>query len=190
MLDLSFLIILGMTPIYILLIVLGSSLLILFTAFLIYLFYRHQKMYENILNLLANIAKENKIINYKLRRVKRKPYDIYYETITHIYNIKVLANYKNQELFLKDKTNWQFIDHVEDLKHTEIKIAEFINLDSKNQGKKDIIKMILIYPNAKAIISFINQCELNFVYDDKEIYGTKIVTYENLYNRHNIIEGR
>lgn len=179
-----------LTPIYVLLVVLGSSLLVLFICFFIYLYYRHIKMKENILELLATIAKENKIINYKLRWVKRKPYDIYYETITHIYNIRVLPNYKHKELFLESKTKWVMVNHIEEKKHQDAKIKNFINYNPLPQGKKDIIKIVLVYPNAKAIIKFINQCELNFIYDDKEVYGVKVITYENLYNRHSIIEGR
>ena len=45
---------------------------------------------------------------------------------------------------------------------------------------KDTVKLYIIYPNAKTLLIYVNECEMEFVSPKTDVYGTRIVTFVNL----------
>ena len=51
------------------------------------------------------------------------------------------------------------------------------------------VKMYIIYPNAKSLLMYINECEMKFVNPNTDVYGTRVVTFQELVkNRDSLIK--
>ena len=58
----------------------------------------------------------------------------------------------------------------------------------KKQYKKNI-KMYIVYPNARSLLMYINECEMKFVNPNTDVYGTRVVTFQELEkNRDSLIK--
>lgn len=151
---------------------------------------RKNKMKNDVLNLLERIAEENKINNYKLYYYSKSIYDIYFETLTHVYYIKLIPNFQNAEISVNSPYKWEVRENLSERKPKFIDgIYEFLNMKTSDT-KKQITKIAIIYPNARALMRYINECELNFVYPDTNISGCFIMTYESINSNHDLIDGR
>ena len=63
--------------------------------------------------------------------------------------------------------------------------------DEKKEKKKYMknIKMYIVYPNARSLLMYINECEMKFVNPNTDVYGTNVVTYQELEkNRDSLIK--
>lgn len=58
----------------------------------------------------------------------------------------------------------------------------------KKQYKKNI-KMYIVYPNARSLLMYINECEMKFVNPTTDVYGTNVITFQELVkNRDSLIK--
>lgn len=151
---------------------------------------RQRRGYSDILKLLEEIATESKMTSYKLALKKSPIYDIYFETLTHTYYIKVIFNFQSLDICLNNPYKWElgqsefnespkFVDGVE-------RLIDFKPPKTRKENKK----IFLIYKNSRSIMRYINECELNFIYPQDEINGCNIITYMELLAEHSLIEGR
>lgn len=168
--------------------------IIIFLTIIVYLVvnkYLHKrKMTSDVMELLKMIAIENKISNYKLILVTKAAYDIYFETITHSYYIKLIKNFNNAEISVNNPYMWQIRETLEEKKIKFVEgIYEFVNFKPE-ESKKQVTKIALVYPNARALMRYINECELNFIYPDTIVNDCYIMTYEAVASNHDLIDGR
>ena len=42
---------------------------------------------------------------------------------------------------------------------------------------KGIKKIYIIYPNSRSLLKYVNECEMEFVTPETDIYGTQVITY-------------
>ena len=49
-------------------------------------------------------------------------------------------------------------------------------------------KLYVIYPNARTLLKYINECEMIFINPNTDVYGTNIITYAELKEKTNLIE--
>ena len=69
-----------------------------------------------------------------------------------------------------------------------------LGLDAINNQKDEkqymkSVKMYIIYPNAKSLLMYINECEMKFVNPNTDVYGTRVVTFQELVkNRDSLIK--
>ena len=134
-----------------------------------------KKMYEDIEKLFNSIIPENKD-GYKFERKTNLEYDYLFETPNYIYYIKVIPNSGNQEICVNNSVKWQlrksfndesmrFVQNVEGLMRLEV------------EKQKNVKKLYIIYPNARSLLKYINECEMIFIHPDTDVYGCNIIPY-------------
>ncbi|MGM9969343.1 MAG: hypothetical protein ACI35S_02995 [Anaeroplasma sp.] len=147
---------------------------------------------EGILNEIVLLDKENTSIK-KMDIAKKDdvlPYDYILETKKYRYYIKIVLNSGNQEICVNNSVKWQlrksfndeslrFVPNIEELMRLDIPTAE---------DKKINKKLFLIYPNARSLLKYINECEMEFVHPNTDVYGSNIITFINLKEHLDIIK--
>lgn len=171
-----------------LLIILFLIILIICTIIFHYLkkIYLHNKMLKSTIKLLHsdNLNTKNNLRKNVISKVKNESYDLYYETIRfHIY-IKLINNYNKDPLYINNKYQWVIKGSK---KNKIIDINSFIDFKSDVKDKKEIIKLVIVYPNASALLKYVNEVELDIIYPNKDLYGVYVLTYETIFNDKTII---
>lgn len=150
---------------------------------------RIQKRKNDILHLFQSACEEKGILEYTLEHVKKDTHDFYFEDEKNIYYIKVIYNLSNQEICINNAIKWQlrkfgepnqknqFVDEVEPL----------MRLDLNHPTKKEH-KLFIVYPDATALLKVINECEMEFVYPDTDVYGACVIPYAKLVENLNLLE--
>ncbi len=153
--------------------------------------YKIKQMYTNVWNQLENIINLRKLKDSTTLKISEdKAYDFYLESRTHIYYIKVVPNFKNDEICVNNKTKWQIIRNMTNANLFVENIDGLMNLDISYPTKKIIRKLYIIYPNANVLLKYINECEIVFIYPDTDVYGCNVITYQNLIEHPECIEGK
>ncbi len=148
---------------------------------------RIRKMRNQIEEIFNDYVKKH--FDYKFEIVPKAEYDYIFETIRFRYYVKVVPNFNNQEITVNNSVKWQlrksfndeslrFVDGIEPLMRMELPAND-------NKINK---KLYIVYPNARTLLKYINECEMEFVHPDTDVYGTNIITYINLRENRDIIE--
>lgn len=150
---------------------------------------RIQKRKNDIIHLFQAACVEKGISEYTLEYVKKDTHDFYFEDEQSIYYVKVIYNLSNQEICINNAIKWQlkklgepnqkhlFVDEVEPL----------MRLDLSHPSKKEH-KLFIVYPDATALLKVINECEMEFVYPDTDVYGAHVIPYNKLIENLNLLE--
>ena len=75
------------------------------------------------------------------------------------------------------------IEKTSDISTDEMTFSDLgISIDNPDEEKKEKkfkknIKMYIIYPNARSLLMYINECEMKFVNPKTDVYGTRVVTF-------------
>ena len=166
------------------LVVLGVLLIVLSTVFKKN---RLRKMHNQVEEIFNDYVKKH--FDYKFEIVSKQEYDYIFETIRFRYYIKVVPNFNNQEITVNNSVKWQlrksfndeslrFVDGIEPLMRMELPQSD----DKINK------KLYIVYPSARTLLKYINECEMEFVHADTDVYGTNIITFINLRENRDIIE--
>ena len=67
------------------------------------------------------------------------------------------------------------------------KITQDDAKDVKLSSNYKPYKIFLIYPNARSLLRYINECEMEFVYPQTDVYGARIITYKALNEHHELL---
>ncbi len=66
---------------------------------------------------------------------------------------------------------------------------ELDKLEKEEKQYMKNIKMYIVYPNARSLLMYINECEMKFVNPNTDVYGTRVVTFQELEkNRDSLIK--
>ena len=162
------------------------SLFILIILYNVYKNQRRAKMNKDIADALNNLRIKTKENEFEIKKSNDKAYDYIFKTPNSLFYIKVIPNFSNYEICINNSVKWQirksfgddslnFVDGVEDLMRMEFE-------------QKNAKKLYIIYPNAKALLKYINECEMVFVKPETNIYGASVVSYQALKENPNILE--
>ncbi len=151
--------------------------------------------------------------NYKLKTSTR----VYYFKVIPNFDCEEITINNSVKWQLRKSFNdntMRFVPDVEGFMRYEIAHDEIVeNIESTNNGlnekemtfsdlgldainnQKDekqymkSVKMYIIYPNAKSLLMYINECEMKFVNPNTDVYGTRVVTFQELVkNRDSLIK--
>ena len=150
------------------------------------------------INFNLNDEDENVNLNsndlFKLKRISKKNnaqelYDFKMILPNKILFIKIIPNYSNAEICMNNATKWQIRKSFNDTKENYIEIDEFVRFDAQKETK-DIkaCKLALVYPNANAILRYVNECEMKFVTPKTDLNGLFVMTYQDLKTNYNDIK--
>lgn len=162
--------------------------IIILIALITYLIVRKKKMYTNVEKLLNSFLVND---TCSLNKISNNVYDYVLDLRTVMYYIKIVPHFSANEICVNNKVKWQIksgafddstkmISGIEGLMNLEI--------DETKTKIKKIKKLFIIYPSSKIILRYINECEMEFVYPDTDIYGSTIITYNQLLNEDGLIK--
>lgn len=113
---------------------------------------------------------ENECYNYELKTPKA------------IYYIKIIDNSTNEEICINNSTKWQLRRSFND---SSLRFVP--NVDAFMRKELKGKKIFIIYPNARSLLKYINECEMIIVRSDTDVYGTNVITYAELKEENTII---
>lgn len=149
-------------------------------------------MYKNVTTLLKKIQKEDKGNDLKIITPEKKSkrltqtYDYILETKNNKYYIKVIPNFENHEICINNSVKWQIRRSINDNTMNFVQNIEgLMRFEANKQDEKKIRKLYIIYPSSKSLLRYINECEMEFVKKDTDVYGCNVVTYKQMYEEHN-----
>ena len=109
----------------------------------------------------------------------------------HLFSFTVqisLNNPNNQEICVNNAIKWQLRNglHEKGLRFVE-GVELLMRMDIKTDGK-EVRKLFIIYPNSRALLKVINECEMVFITPKTDIYGASIITYKQLEDDYDLIK--
>lgn len=164
-------------------------ILIIATIWLIQ-YQKKQKRKNDLLRIFNTACKKRGITDYRLEYVKKETHDLYFESEKHIYYVKVIYNPANHEICINNAIKWQIRKLGENDENNMFfadGIEPLMRLDLHNKNKKEH-KLFIIYPNTRALLKIINECEMVFVYPDTDVYGARVMTYYELDSNPELLE--
>ncbi len=139
---------------------------------------------DNILSDIVNLDKENseyKKIEYDNKKAERLPYDYILKTKDFCYYIKVVDNNGGHEICVNNSVKWQIRKSFNDESMNFVpEIDELMRMELERVDDRIPKKLYIIYPNARSLLRYINECEMEFVHPTTDVYGTNIITYNDL----------
>ena len=116
-------------------------------------------------------------------------YDYILRTANYDYYIKVVPNFNNDEICVNNSVKWQTRKSYKDEHQRFVRDIDLLmRLDLKPVDGRKPKKLYIIYPDARSLLKFINECEMEFVHYHTDIYGARIITYNDLKEHINLIE--
>lgn len=146
-----------------------------------------KKMYLDVEKVLESLITEEHKDQFNLQKLYLKDYDYIFDTPLYTYYIKIVPNPANQEICVNNSVKWQlrksfndetmrFVENIEGLMRMDI--------DSNKAYKK----LYIIYPNARTLLKYINECEMVFIHPNTDVYGTNIIPFVALEETPNLIK--
>ena len=143
-------------------------------------------MYNEV-ELILNSLIPNNSTDYLIKKNDTSTFDYTFETPRVVYYIKIIPNLLNEEICVNNSVKWQlrrsfndetlrFVEEVDGLMRMEIN-------SSKNHKK-----LYIIYPNSRALLKVINECEMVFITPETDIYGANIITFKQLEDNFELLE--
>ncbi len=140
---------------------------------------------SNLLNQIVDLDKDNSELNrieYDLKKNQKPPYDFVLKTEGYVYYIKVVDNHSGYEICVNNSVKWQirktfadesmnFVSDIEELMRMELPREDSTRIPKK---------LYIVYPGARSLLRYINECEMEFVHPTTDVYGTNIITYNDL----------
>jgi len=140
---------------------------------------------SNLLNQIVDLDKDNSELNrieYDLKKNQKPPYDFVLKTEGYVYYIKVVDNHSGYEICVNNSVKWQirktfadesmnFVSDIEELMRMELPREDSTRIPKK---------LYIVYPGARSLLRYINECEMEFVHPTTDVYGTNIITFNDL----------
>ena len=151
-------------------------------------------MQADIIKTLESITSLNpKTTSYqifqKAKHNEATAYDYILKTANYDYYIKVVPNFNNDEICVNNSVKWQTRKSYKDEHQRFVRDIDLLmRLDLKPEDGRIPKKLYIIYPDARSLLKFINECEMEFVHYHTDIYGARIITYNDLKDHINLIE--
>lgn len=165
--------------------IVSVTIFILLIALFLFFIIRKIKAKKNIINKLneLNIG----IVDVK----KEKSFDIKITTKNKVILAKIIYHFNKAEINVNSKNYWQINRGVVSSRKKGEKMKNVYSLlqyDYKKNGyPKDTIRLHIIYPSSVRLIKVLNECEMAFINENTDIYGTRIIPFNEIDNIKNII---
>lgn len=150
-------------------------------SFLVAVYYksRKTKMYLQIESVLDEYIKSHP--GFSLEKNNTPEYDYVLTNENSKYYIMVVPNFQCGELFLSSSTKWSIKKTYEEENSRFVpRVDKLARFDPPYEGGKEIRRIYIIYPTAKSILRYINDCEMEFIHSDTDVNGAYLITYSEL----------
>jgi len=153
---------------------------------------KYHKMTTDIIELLTKITTANENCEFeKISSSKSDniPYDYTLDTPNYKYYFKVIPNFAEYEITVNNSIKWQIRrSYTDESLNFANGVEEFMRFDPPSINNKENMKIYIIYPNSKSLLKYVNECEMEFITPDTDIYGTRVITYLTLSENIDLIE--
>ena len=161
-------------------------MIVLIVLYNVYTKQRKAKMYKDVYDTLNSLKIKSRENEFEIKKSNDKSYDYIFKTPNNVFYIKIIPNFSNYEICINNSVKWQirksfgddslnFVEGVEDLMRMEF-------------SERNAKKLYVIYPNAKALLKYINECEMVFVKPETDVYGASVVSYQAIKEIPNLLE--
>lgn len=140
--------------------------------------YQNKKMFLEVETVLKSLMKNEE--EYKLTICHEPTHDYLFETPNYTYYIKVVSNLNNAEICVNNAVKWQLRRSINDDAMRFVEGIEPLMRMELAASSKPNKKLYIVYPNARSLLKYINECEMVFVKNNTDVYGTNIITYAEL----------
>lgn len=138
-----------------------------------------KRMYAEIEKVLESRIIQSKKELFRLDKLHTEAYDYIFETPAYLYYIKVIPNFGNCEICVNNSVKWQLRKSFNDERMNFVEQVEgLMRMDI--HADKPVKKLYIIYPNARSLLKYINECEMVFIHADTDVYGTNIIPFMTL----------
>ena len=174
---------------YLPVIIIVSVIIVIIIAISILMKNIHQKqmnkMFAEVEAALNSLKKNEE--EFKLVRCYTYTHDYYFETPNYNYYIKVVPNISNAEICVNNAVKWQLRKSINDDAMRFVEGIEPLMRMEFEPSSKPNKKLYIVYPNARSLLKYINECEMVFVKSNTDVYGTNIITYVDLLSNPDVI---
>ncbi|MCR5350306.1 MAG: hypothetical protein K6E20_04865 [Acholeplasmatales bacterium] len=172
------------TSIKYILIILITLFVLLIVSFVISVVVKNRLIKKMNKDIDEYLNKRKNECNGDLIHIEKNAYEYEYKLTTEkrIYFIKIIPNFANQEITINNSVKWQLRKTINDttLKFVE-NVEPLMRMDVQSKiDDKETVKLYIIYPNARTLLRYVNECEMEFVSPKTDVYGTRVVTFANL----------
>ncbi len=161
-------------------------MIVLIVLYNVYTKQRKAKMYKDVYDTLNSLKIKSRENEFEIKKSNDKSYDYIFKTPNNVFYIKIIPNFSNYEICINNSVKWQirksfgddslnFVEGVEDLMRMEF-------------SERNAKKLYIVYPNAKALLKYINECEMVFVKPETDVYGASVVSYQAIKEIPNLLE--
>ena len=161
-------------------------MIVLIVLYNVYTKQRKAKMYKDVYDTLNSLKIKSRENEFEIKKSNDKSYDYIFKTPNNVFYIKIIPNFSNYEICINNSVKWQirksfgddslnFVEGVEDLMRMEF-------------SERNAKKLYVVYPNAKALLKYINECEMVFVKPETDVYGASVVSYQAIKEIPNLLE--
>lgn len=135
-----------------------------------------KKMYLEIEKLFEALVDKNNPDEFNFLKVYNAKYDYVFDTPAYKYYIKVVPNLANEEICVNNSVKWQLRKSFNDESMRFVENIEgLMRMDEENE--RNAKRLYIVYPNARTLLKYINECEMVFIHPDTDVYGTNIISY-------------
>lgn len=166
-------------------------IVVLFVVILLFVLYillhnaKIKKAKETIYNLLHEVF-NTKSEGFKLEYSEDKAYDFYYENAKNIIFIKIVFNFDKEEICVNNKVKWQLKKNKNDHRERYVQNIEPL-MNKVFESNKKVQKIFIVYEDSRSLLKYINESELIFITPKVDVYGSKVITYNELKNNFDAI---
>lgn len=157
------------------------TIIILIIAILIYNFFTPKIKKQKVIKRLENYLKDSQN-NYELSYSENDIFDINLKINNFNFVIKIVTIPSFSEIQINNKATWEVKygagntpGKVQPHKRYLTEIINFQNIELA-----DSIKVVIFSPKPKKIVKYINECEIIFVNSKTDVYGTRIISDNQL----------
>lgn len=166
-----------MSNLYFIPLILIGLIIFLILLDVVFIFVKRYKkrmaVYEKLVSFCSNKLS-------KITICKDKPMDYILEVKNNIYLVKLLSNFKGYELIVDlDKISFRNKKGV--LK--KINLNDLKNYNYDIQSKKNIKKIVVIYPDCLNMVNYKTQYDIEYIHDELEINGLYFISASNLLDK-------
>lgn len=153
---------------------------------------KFHKMSNDVAEILTKITTANENCEYeKIYHTKNDKiaYDYTLDTPNFKYYFKVIPNFSAYEITVNNSIKWQIRrSYTDESLNFANGVEEFMRFDPPAINNKENKKVYIIYPNSRSLLKYVNECEMEFITPDTDIYGTRVITYLTLSENIDLIE--
>lgn len=141
---------------------------------------KKKKALSEVKQTLIEIAGESSVV-----KVDSKVYDFEMDYNNKKFLIKMIYHPSRNEININSKSYWQVNEGSVSSRKSGVQmqgVYDLVNFDLASNGynKSDTVKLYVIYPSSRVLLKVINECEMEFIKPETDIYGCKVNNFTDL----------